>query len=185
MSEQNIKEAFRLYDLAIEHTNKKTYDEALSNFQAALDLIPEQEVQARAMVLANIGLASVQLEKYEEASKAFSRSAELFKESGDILSLAEQLGNIGSVYRDIGDMDEALSYYFKALEFFEQENRIEGISFQYSNIGYAYSRKGKVIEAQDYFEKAAKLFDELGDKRKADMCRQNIKSLENHRKGMS
>jgi tetratricopeptide (TPR) repeat protein len=183
LSEQVVKEAFRLYDLAIEDINKSEYADALENFNISLSLMPESETRVRAMVLTNIGLTNVKIKNYDEASKALNESAVLFKNINDLTSQAEQLGNIGSVYRDIENFDEALSYYFEALKIFEQENNINGISVQYSNIGYAYSRKGEYTEALDYFKKAEKLFVELGDARKTDMCQQNIEALEYQLKG--
>jgi tetratricopeptide (TPR) repeat protein len=177
MTTKDMDEARKLNSLAGECIRKQDFEGALEYFNKALDYLPDDEKDARARILNNMGHASVRLRTFDHALDLFREAADLFKELGDDVSLGEQLGNIGSVYRDMNEWDLALPNYFDSLEIFEKIDLKAGIAAQYSNISYAFSGKGALQEALEYSIKAKGLFDELGETRRAELSQQNIDAL--------
>jgi tetratricopeptide (TPR) repeat protein len=163
---------------AAEHLEKGDYESALSSFVAAVELLPEEGQLARARLCSNIGHVLVRLERYEEANLSFGKALEIFVQSGEKISSAEQLGNSGSIYRDKENWSASLDKYRKALTIFEELGHKAGIADQCSNIGYVCSRQGESEGAVRYFGKAKDLYFELGEDRKVELCEQNIKALE-------
>jgi tetratricopeptide (TPR) repeat protein len=183
MTERNMDAARKLNAEAQELVAKGEVEAALDKYGEVLDLLPQDETEASARVLNNMGHANVRIKNFGAAKEAFSEAAEFFRQAGNQLSLGEQLGNIGSVHRDLEEFDEALEIYFEALEIFSRLGDKNGVASQQSNIAYAYARKGELGEAMDYFTKAKALFEEIGDERRSAMCRENIELLAGHLEG--
>jgi len=162
---------------AAEALKKSDFGGALEILFKVLELLPEGELEAKARLHNNMGLAQMGLKRYEAALSSFAKAAEIFEQLGDSIRVGEQLGNIGSVYRDIEKWDAALNTYYRALETFKKVDHKRGIADQYGNIGYAFSRQGELEKAFQFFEKAKSLYDELGEEKKSQLCDQNILAL--------
>jgi tetratricopeptide (TPR) repeat protein len=150
---------------------------ALGNFSKALELLPEDQVEARARLHNNQGHIQVRLKRYDDALSSFEKAAEIYRQLGDHILLGEQLGNIGSVYRDREEWDAALENYSKGLALFEQVDHKRGVADQCSNIGYAHSRQGGIEAAFQFFQKAKALYDAIGEEKKSQLCDQNLQAL--------
>jgi len=177
--EQNDYKMIRQLHLAAGRClQDEDYAGALDNLNKVMALLPETAVQARAMLLSNMGHAQVGLQNYEGALKSFRNSADLFRRLGEKVRLGEQTGNVGSVYRDLERWDDSLTAYFQALAIFEEEKNERGIADQYGNIAYSFSCMGEPSKAFSYFTEAKKIYDRLGDEEKAVLCAQNLKALQ-------
>jgi len=177
MENRSYKDAEQMNLAAGECLKKGDLSGALQNFSKALELIPEDKMEAKARVYSNMGHTQAGLQRYEDALASFKNAAGIFKQLGDNIGRGEQLGNIGSVYRDIEMWNASLDSYFKALETFKEVDHMIGIADQYSNIGYSYFKQGDLKNAFQFFEKAKALFDELAEEKKSKLCAQNIEAL--------
>lgn len=180
MENSDYRNAKEMNLSANECMEKGDFGGALENFSKALNLLSEDNLEARARLQSNIGHAQVGLNRHEDALISFRNAEEIFTRLGDNIARGEQLGNIGTVYRDIEKWDTALGVYFRALEIFQEADHKVGVADQYSNIGYAYSRQRKFLDAFQFFGKAKALYDELGEEGKSKLCDQNIKALKPH-----
>jgi tetratricopeptide (TPR) repeat protein len=183
MGKSDYENAKQMNLAANECLKKGDFGGALENLSKALGFLPDGELEAKARLHSNMGLAQLRLQRYQDALSSFKNAAEIFEQLGDNIGRGEQLGNIGSVYRDIEKWDASLDSYFKALQTFEEVDHKGGVADQYSNIGYAYSRQGELKNSFQFFKKAKALYAELGEERKAQLCEQNIQALQPYMKG--
>ena len=155
---------------------------ALENFSRALELLPADELEAKARLHSNIGHVQVNLQRYDDALSSFRNAGKIFRQLGDKIGQGEQFGNIGSVHRDMEKWAASLDSYFRALEVFQEVGHRAGIADQYSNLGYAHSRQGTLRNALQFFEKARAIYAELGEEKKSQLCDQNLRALKSYLK---
>jgi len=183
MGNSDYENAKQMNLAASECLKKGDFSGAVENFSKALKSLSESDRQARARLHSNMGHAHVALRRHEDALSSFRNAEELFNQLGDPIARGEQLGNIGSVYRDIEKWDAAMEVYMKALEIFKEADHRVGVADQYSNLGYAHFRQAEFEKAFQFFGKAKALYDELGERKKSELCHQNIQALQPHVKG--
>ena len=70
---------------------------ALENFSRALELLPADELEAKARLHSNIGHVQVNLQRYDDALSSFRNAGKIFRQLGDKIGQGEQFGNIGSI----------------------------------------------------------------------------------------
>jgi len=177
MAQNELESANQMNLAGRECLEKGDFEGALVNFSKALELLPDNQVDAKARLYNNKGRILVRLKRYDDALACFRNGVEIYDKVGNQIALAWQLENIGSVYRELEEWNTALEYYSKSLAIFEAGNDKLGIADQYSNIGYAHFRQGGLGSALQFFEKAKALYDELGEEKKSQFSEQNVQIL--------
>lgn len=126
------------FDKGEELAKKKKYEEAIVEYNAALELNPEQPgIQARA------GDTYKKLEKYEEALAAYEKAIELDPANSNFYS------NKGDILNKLGKVEEAQEAFEKATEM----NPSGGAQDLY-NLGVTHYNEGRMTEASSFFRKA-------------------------------
>jgi len=158
-------------DLGIEYYKQGQLDKAIAEFQAAIELEPDNPEAHR-----NLGTAYVEQGKDEEAAAAYEKAIELdpdFGEAyGDLVGpyirlerLAEAIAtgekaieldpdyatahnNLGVAYKEQGRLDEAIAEYQEAIRLDPDDVMAR------NNLGLAYVNQGKLDEAITEWEAA-------------------------------
>jgi tetratricopeptide (TPR) repeat protein len=180
MGNNDYENARQMNLAAGECLKKRDFRGALENFSRALELLPADELVAKARLHSNMGHVQVNLQRYDDALSSFRNAGKIFRELGDKIGQGEQFGNIGSVHRDMEKWAASLDSYFRALEVFQEVGHRAGIADQYSNLGYAHSRQGTLRNALQFFEKARAIYAELGEEKKSQLCDQNLRALKSY-----
>jgi len=119
---------------------QKAYLDALDYYRAAL-----ARNRNNPQLLNKLGIAELQLQRYDEAGKYFGRAIHYDHK------YAEALNNLGVIEYEKGKYGKAIKQYEKAIQL-----RPDSASF-FSNLGAAYFSKREFDKALDTYEKAVDL----------------------------
>ena len=134
-------EFYRLFDVAVQLTDKKQYDAAVPAWKQALTLAPEDPRGHD-----NLGTALVAIGKFDEAIVEYRKSVELNPSS------SQTRNNLGSALAEMGRIDEAIPEFEKAVEL----NPDNGAA--HVNLGNALAAKsGRLDEAIQQLYKGIEL----------------------------
>ncbi len=136
------------------------------------------DTRACSITLHNLGLAYTKNSNPEKALEAFEEALQLCLNNSDMNMAAALQGNIGSNYRDASECGKALEAYGKSLEMYKNIDHIPGMADQYSNIAYIHMMQNDLKTAHHWFTQALFLYDQIGEKDKLDMVKQNIVNIE-------
>jgi tetratricopeptide (TPR) repeat protein len=136
-------------DLGMEYYEQGEYDEAAAEFQAAIELEPDDAGAHR-----NLGTAYLEQGKYEEAAAAYEKAIELDPDFG------EAYGDLAGAYVNLGRLSEAIAAGEKAIEL------APDYAMAYNNLGFAYYTQGMLDEAIAEYQEAIRInpdFDKAHD----------------------
>jgi tetratricopeptide (TPR) repeat protein/serine phosphatase RsbU (regulator of sigma subunit) len=156
--EKDILKRGNIFLALAEHFQTTHYDSSLYFSKKALDCFKKKE-DKNAMALAwfNIGYASTDLGKYEEAKNAFLISMDLFVQVKDRLWEGKSHNDLGYVYQLQGNLEEALKHYKKALFIFEQIPDSENIAATTNNIGLLFHSQKDYKNAMQFYLRSAEI----------------------------
>ena len=120
--------------------NNKKVDEAITQYQTALQIKPDF-----AEALNNLGNALMQKERTDEAIAYFQKALEIKP------GYAEAHGNLGNAFLQKGQVDEAIAHLQKAIEI------QPGYAEAHYNLGNALLQKGRTDEANVHLRKAVEI----------------------------
>ena len=124
-------------DLAVEFTKNRRFDEAVTEWNKALDLVPTDP-----WAYNNLGVALTESGKLDEALVQYRKAVELSPQ------FAEAYNNLGEALVRKGDVKEAILEFEKAVKL------DPGHAVAHSNFGAALARVGRTREAVVELKKA-------------------------------
>jgi serine phosphatase RsbU (regulator of sigma subunit)/Tfp pilus assembly protein PilF len=138
------------------------YENALQNYQKALELFREKELRNyEANMLINIGLVEEKRGNFATALEFYNNGLEISEQINDNYSKGQALSNIGNIYLIREDYDKALEQLNNALEIFESLESKKDIALILKSIGNLYHLWDKHIQAKDFYLKSIALCEEL------------------------
>jgi len=138
----NLGETYRLW---------KKLDSALINYQKALDLYIQEEVDyGIAYATGNIGLVFAEQGKYELAEDKMEEATLTLEKLGDRYPIAVYQTSIADIYRERGDLHLALKSAHQSLTIGEEEKLKEQIRDASLKLSELYSEKGDYKKAFEY-----------------------------------
>ena len=144
---------------------------AAESFQRSLDAFTVLADGLGVMKSLNaLGVAYVDMGRYERAMDYFTRSLEEARRQGNRLREAATLNNIGEVCLEFGEIKEALDYLLRAYETIPDDDEGEIISSILLDIGKAYHRMGNWSLAREFAEKAMGVSQRSGNKQAESQC---------------
>jgi tetratricopeptide (TPR) repeat protein len=143
--------ALDLEDRGDQLRGEKAYLDALDYYQAALKKLPKG--QAAAIVYNKMGIAQLQMTRYEEAKKSFEKSIKYDK------TYSKAYNNLGVVYYHNKKYGRAVKYYKKAIEM-----EADAPSF-HSNLGSAYFAMKDMEKAIPEYQRAMQLDPDIFERR--------------------
>ena len=138
------------------------YNEALSNYEKALDISLSEGYYPNITVsYNNIGAAYYCLCDYTKALESFEKglkiSSKIFGENDPDVAIS--YSDIGSIYKSLGDYTKALEFHNKSLiirlKIFGEDHPDTATSYGY--IGCVYNSLGEYTKALEFHEKSLKI----------------------------
>jgi eukaryotic-like serine/threonine-protein kinase len=154
--------ALVLHLLGIAYANLNKPDEALRNYQQALEvrrgLGQKQGIADTTAMIAQVYDA---LGKSDSELKSYNDALEIYREIGDKPNTAIVLLNLGQFYEDHGKYDEGLKLFKQALLLEREVGNENNQALCLNNIGNTYLSKADYENARTYFEQALQLFEKF------------------------
>ena len=151
----------RFSNLAIIYNRMSEYEEAISNYQIALNYAKDLPLQ-KGMISVSLGDVHQSMGNFADAQKLYQSALDIYLEHGSQIELASVYNSLGNNHWYMGNYDDALSYMLKALEIHEKNGEKNGIASTLNSIGNVYYRLGFLNKTLEYFEKALAIVKETG-----------------------
>jgi tetratricopeptide (TPR) repeat protein len=155
-----------LNNLAILHSYKSEYFDALRSFEEILNIHEENNnEEGIALIKNNIGLVYSELANFPKALEYYLESLPVIeKKPNNNQALANTLQNIGIIYSNMDEYEEALSYFTRAAALLEAIGNKYQLGHVYGNLSVTYFKKSAYDSAEKYLNKAYELQTSFGDK---------------------
>lgn len=148
-----MSKATDLQNRGIRLFERKKYDEALEQFEQAIEaFVAEGDEAMAAEMRVNIGLTYREQEKYEEAVEIMQESLAYFKETNDEMREAKTLGNMALIYAKIDEHDQAETMYREAAIIFKELGEDQFYGETILALGDMQFRQGNYMGAVATFE---------------------------------
>jgi CHAT domain-containing protein/tetratricopeptide (TPR) repeat protein len=170
------EEEMRIYQQAVQQSQKGQYQEALGQFQQALIIARELNDKAEAeRILNQIGLAYNALGDYAKALDYYQQALKIREQFGDkmggeflLFQNRPEVGKSGAIHFNIGQVYLRLGEYTKALEFFGQASATSKKSGDKAGevrilnaIGNLYSKLEKYELAKDFYQQSLAIIETI------------------------
>jgi eukaryotic-like serine/threonine-protein kinase len=112
-------------------------------------------------------LQAIALERqgdYLGARKKYEESLEIYRESGNKVSLGAEYDNLGDILLYLGDTKQAQSSYREALATYREIGDQNGVALAKIGLGDVFVLLGKLSEAKDMYREAYEICRELGSR---------------------
>ncbi|MEH1826011.1 MAG: CHAT domain-containing protein [Nostoc sp.] len=119
--------------------------EAVTHYQQALDLCPDEELTRKAATLNNMAGVFAQQGDIPRAIALYEKSLEISEQIGDVKGKATTLNNMAQVIADQGDIPRAIALYEKSLEIKEQIGDVKGKAATLANMAYWAGETGDKV----------------------------------------
>jgi tetratricopeptide (TPR) repeat protein len=183
--EENLPEALRMYEVALENVGTDAFLRAnllqqIAKTSLYLGKVDEAEAyitqgveeserigDPRLLAWALFFLGLVQRTRGDDrsAEQTYRRSLEAFERLGDDFSIAAVLNSLGALFRDRGDLETAQTYFSRALELYRRFGDRHGEADTLYNLGTVWQGLGDFRTAEVYFKESHSISQELGNKR--------------------
>lgn len=164
---------------ASRYANKPT--EGISYLNRAIAILSTtNQKQLLASVYNELGILYRDAKKYLDATTAFSKSSDLYKELGNTKSQYSVITNLGGTYFKAGQYRQAIETFTLAQSLAEKLGDKKEIANSYNLLGVAYSNYGNTTEALKCFNKAKTIASSLNMYALVAIVDKNISNLKNN-----
>ncbi len=125
----------------------------------------------------NIGLAYLQLDKYEQTMKHFQDSYKLSLENNFYSQAGHSKNGYGMVWLSLGDYTKAMQSFQKSIEYFEKVDDKQGKAYASSNLGSVYYSLGNYDLSLENYLLSARINEELNNQEEIATNYNNIGTL--------
>ncbi|MBW4423715.1 MAG: tetratricopeptide repeat protein [Nostoc desertorum CM1-VF14] len=136
---------------------------AITHFQQALDLCPEDDLTSKATTLNNMALVFAQQGDIPKAIALWEQSLEIFEQISDVKGKAITLNNMAQVIAQQGDIPKAIALWEQNLEIFEQIGDVKGKATTLNNMAQVIAQQGDIPKAIALWEQSLEIQEQIGD----------------------
>lgn len=168
-------EAEKFLKLGIEYHRNEQREEALKNYQQALEIYREiHDRKGEASALHLIAAIYNTLANYGEAIQSYQQALQLYRNLQDRKGEASVLNSLGRVYQQQGKYSNALGLYQQAITKTRQIGDHPGEADTLNNIGSLYYSQGQYAQALNYYQQSLRSFERLNDGQRLGSTLNNI-----------
>jgi serine phosphatase RsbU (regulator of sigma subunit) len=161
---EDTNKVYTLNRLGNALANMGNFDDALTNFEASLELSKKLNYHfGIASSLNSCGKIYLNRSDYPEALEHFIQSLEEAEKYNIKPGMAAALGNMGIIYDNQGEYDKALRYHFKSLKIDEELGNLKGVAHSYNSIGNIWFSKKNYAKVIEYYNKSLDIKYKIGD----------------------
>ncbi len=154
-----------LRNLGAASARMESFDEALTDFESALDLYRQLgDRPGQGHVYDGIAYIFEQQGNYADALAHCLKANGIYQDLSDRVRQANTSNNIGWCYAQLGDYERALESCRKALSLYRDLSSQHGQASTWNSIGYAHHQLGEYAEAASCHQESASLFGRFGDR---------------------
>ncbi|MEH1970501.1 tetratricopeptide repeat protein, partial [Nostoc sp.] len=139
--------------------------EAITHYQQALDLCPEEELQEKAAILNNMAGVIADQGDIPKAIALWEQSLEIFEQIGDVQGKATTLGNMALIIAQQGDIPKAIALWEQDLEISEQIGDVKLKATTLSYMAQVIAQQGDIPKAIALWEQSLEIYEQIGDVR--------------------
>lgn len=168
--EDNRSRAEALSDLAICYWREGSLDEARIGLASALECLPDDDTELKAMVLIRAGMVEIAAQRLNRALQLFDESLPLIEKSTDHALMGTFHNHFALLFRRLGTaeerdyyIDRALIEYSAASFHFEQAGNKRYQACVDINLGFLHFTLGRFAEAHRHLDHARNLLVEIDD----------------------
>ncbi|MGQ9611102.1 MAG: tetratricopeptide repeat protein, partial [bacterium] len=151
-------------NLAVLYQTQGKFDEAITNYEKALNLA--QELQAKefeAEILNSLGLISRQMQKIEKSIEYFEMLRDLLKDLGEIMEYAETIFTLGILNQNLGKDETAIDCFKSAYNIFKENNDKQGIANVLIHKAEYYKKDDQLDSAISCYQEALDIYNDLNE----------------------
>lgn len=126
-----------------EHTLGLVRD-AMTHFQTALELCPEEDLSNKASTLHNMAELKTQQGEIEDAIALYNQSLQIKESINDLMGKAATLNNMAYLQQQQGNIEGATHLYNQSLQIKESINDVQGKAATLSNIAALKGQQGDI-----------------------------------------
>lgn len=171
-AQDQLSEADRLLDQAIQQRKTSRYQEAMQLTQTALELYqnaavrqayPQESRSGEARALHNLGTTYGELSQPEQAIEYYQQALPLYRAVNDRSGEARALTDLGVDYGTLRQHEQAIDYFEQALLIFQAIGNRDEEAMALANLGVSYANLRQLQRAIDYYEQALPIFRAAND----------------------
>jgi tetratricopeptide (TPR) repeat protein len=136
---------------------------ALQNYERALSLCPESDVNSQSSILFNLAALVAQQGDVNGALDLWQQSLALAEQIGNVQGKATILQNMVEVVAQQGDVKRALDLLQQSLAVYEQIGDVEGKAATLHVMARIVGQQGDVTRALDLWQQSLTLKEQVGD----------------------
>ncbi len=175
---QEIQEALKWYQEAQIMWNQGRSLDALSRFEAALDIFQKHHYHKEAANAAEkIGDILFWRDNTQKALKPYKLALDICEEYGDEISTAILCEKIVFVLKKLNDPERALPYLYRCLEIAEKYGDAHRAARALVGIGDVNRHRKQYDVALEAYQLAEKIYREMGSKEQAQLIADSLASL--------
>ncbi len=160
-------------NLGLVYNSAMKYDEALKNFQYALNIAEDiNDIQIKGLIIGNIigniGEVYIRRGEYQKALEQHQMALEQHQEALALeqhqeameqhqIGIGKAYNNIGSIYHYLGQYNKALEYFQDALNAWKDQDNTDQKISTLNNIGAAYRVLAQYKISLEYYQKALEI----------------------------
>lgn len=157
--------AWLLAGLGIAYRNLRRYDDAVRNFDLAIEIWRELgDRYAEAWTLGSLSITLWELEKFTEALACSQHALTLFRDVGSQYGESQALHCFGDACRGLERYGEALDYLRHALSLRREKGDPGGESQILNSLGDTYRALDELDKAAEHYRQALEMWREIGDR---------------------
>lgn len=148
------------------YERKTKYQEAMNNYNLALDIIEKNnDTKGFAVVLNNIATIHIRKADYDKALDFIFEALKAEEKLDNQNGIAQAYNNIGVVYYYLQNFEKTTYYLTKALEIQEGLGNFDGLINGYNNVGAIFDYQKKYDEAINSYQKGLAISQKIKDKK--------------------
>ncbi|GIH15211.1 AfsR/SARP family transcriptional regulator [Rugosimonospora africana] len=144
----------------------KSWDDWLATHRLALRAARHAGNRtAEASTLNSLGVAYLQLRRFEEAIEYHGQALVACRDTGQRYLECLVLGNLGIAYREVNRLADAIDCHQRVLIAFQEMGNRNGEGRVLNSLGLSYLSMGRFAEAEEHCERALAIHREVRDRR--------------------
>jgi class 3 adenylate cyclase/predicted ATPase len=152
-----------LHQAGNELINISAFRDAINVLERALGMMPEDDLSARAALMAKLGHCYERIGKYIQAVQYLEAGLPIARESGDRRTEVAVLNELGRVAWDQGEYENARGSLEPALKIAGSQDDQKGMALCLWSLGVVARYQGKNDESIQYLTQSLEIYQQLND----------------------
>ncbi|AFY35460.1 tetratricopeptide repeat protein [Calothrix sp. PCC 7507] len=137
--------------------------EAVTRYEQALDLCPEENLERKAAILNNMAEVIAQQGDIIRAIALWEQSLEISEQIDEVKGKATTLNNMARIIAQQGDIIRAIALWEQDLEISEQIGDVQGKATTLNNMARIIAQQGDIAKAIALWEQSLEISEQIGD----------------------